>query len=994
MEKRTKSFLSKTAPLWMFLLVSIFCALLAAFKVTQKLDYRFYDTMLGWSKPPKAVDNILLVDIGDTALNEYGSWPWTRDILADVMLRLKEMGANTAIFDIEYLTPSSLTVSDNINQVMENACSEGEAQITQGISDFASYIQNGMIPTGETVAASEELIHNTVAPSFENIFRQISNGLNVDNDDYFARCLQFFGNSSLTINMREIQVDVSPEDEDYAAKRFLFANVADSSNLIEAGNEYSLREEKSEEGKDFVPAVHSIISHAAGAGFTNVVVDQDGTRRRVELLNSHGNGLYTGQLAFAPLVRVLGVESMERKPRSLILHGALLPGKTERKDINIPLDNHGRMLINWLREKYEYSFKHLGVQNIKYMDDGENGIFEFLLTLATAAPSDISETGALFTEQAAELAQNYMDILQMKEWLLSLCEGYNIEGNAIGGGISGSDYEQYFQLRKDYFDEVSSFATSLSSLTISDPDLLETVQAFVETVEIYTENDTLMRDYINGAFTIIGNSATASTDLGVTPFWRRYANLGTHANVANTILQEDFIRYVDVWWGFAFVFAFCLAVIISTNSLSAARKSVWGILYLVLPVGILILMMVFFRIYTPVTVPLILAALTYILELAMSFVVTEKDKNTLRRGFASYVAPEVVSEIVKDPALLGLGGVSKRITALFSDVKTFSGFTETVNNVATEDIRAHNELVKAGRESGKILSEEEISVQGAAKGASRLVAYLNDYLGALSDAIMLEHGTIDKYVGDEIVSFFGAPIYDSNHAWNACVAGIRMLQAEAEYNKTHGSELPINPRTGKPFFLRSRVGINTGDMVVGNMGTEKKLNYTVMGNNVNLASRLEGTNKAYDSWIMCSESTWVEADSGEHKDKLVAKMLDCVKVVNVEKPVQIYSIQGLRAEMKPEEIEAAALFNKGMEWYLKGRETPTGEKDKQDFLKAKHYFEEADRCYEGIDSPDKGILSMEKKMIERCDDFFTNGLPVNEKGIVLPWDGVYTMKSK
>ncbi|MBP5358752.1 MAG: adenylate/guanylate cyclase domain-containing protein [Treponema sp.] len=966
MERKKKTgIFKKLTSVWLLVLITVMCIGLAATNIQQKLDYRFYDTMLGLSKEPETVPDIMLVDIGDTALNEYGSWPWSRDIIADVLLRLKEAGAKTAVFDIEYLTASSLGVDEDINTVTADAFSDGEAAISSAVTSFARAVGSGEVHPSEAVGASDALISNTVDPVLFSMYQDISNGLNRDYDDYFARTVQFFGNTSMTINMRDIKIDVSPEDEAYADSRFLFGNVSDPKGLIEEGNSYSLKEEKSTEGKDFVPAYNKIISRAAGAGFTNVIVDRDGTRRRVELLNSHGNGRYTGQLAFAPLVRLMDVQSMERKARSLVLRGALIPGQTERQDITIPLDPHGRMLINWLPTRYEESFKHFGVEYIKYLDDQEEAVYRCLVELAQADLSELDEDTASFIQNAEYLVQSYEEILEMKEYLLSLCQGFDINGIAIDGGISESDYSDYFALRDEYFENAEAFAVSLHDMGISDEALAETIDSLWDNATTYRENDSIVKQYAGNSFAIIGNSATASTDLGVTPFWRRYANLGTHANVANTILQKAFIRYVDVWWGIAFAFVFCLIVILLTEGKTPGKKSVFGLLYLLVPTGVLFLLMVLFHIYIPLTVPLVLSAITYIVELANSFITSEREKNTLRRGFSSYVSPEVVSEIVKNPQLLGLGGVNKRITALFSDVRTFSGFTECIN-----------------REEG----EEH--------GAVRLVEILNGYLGALSDAIMAQKGTIDKYVGDEIVSFFGAPIDNPNNAFDSCIAAIRMKQVEEQFNREHESELPIHPITKTPYLLKSRVGLNTGDMVVGNMGTEQKLNYTVMGNNVNLASRLEGTNKAYDSWIIASESTWNEANSGENEGKLVAKMLDCVKVINVEKPVQIYSIQGLKSELTSAQIEGSALFNKGMEWYLKGRETPEGKKDLEDFIKAKHYFEEAWNCYHTVEEQDKSFITTEKKMIARCDAFLKDGLPKDANGVVLPWDGVYTMKSK
>ena len=281
---------------------------------------------------------------------------------------------------------------------------------------------------------------------------------------------------------------------------------------------------------------------------------------------------------------------------------------------------------------------------------------------------------------------------------------------------------------------------------------------------------------------------------------------------------------------------------------------------------------------------------------------------------------------------------------------TFSGFTEVINNEAGED-----------------------------KGAERLVEILNDYLGVLSDAIMDCNGTIDKYVGDEIVSFFGAPIPAKNNAYDACVASIRMLQAEKKFNEENKDRLPINPKTGEPFFLHSRVGLNTGNMVVGNMGTEKKLNYTIMGNNVNLASRLEGTNKVYGSWIMCSESTWIKANEDEYAGKLVARKFDYVRVINVKKPVGIYNILGLKDEMSEEQIKAAEIFNQGIELYLKGSDTPEVKKDTGELKAAFELFKKADELYpEDLSS---------KVFMKRCADFIKDCVPE-------VWDGVYTMTSK
>ena len=317
--------------------------------------------------------------------------------------------------------------------------------------------------------------------------------------------------------------------------------------------------------------------------------------------------------------------------------------------------------------------------------------------------------------------------------------------------------------------------------------------------------------------------------------------------------------------------------------------------------------------------------LSYLLVVMLRFVTAEKDKSVLRNAFSTYLAPAVVEEIVKDPSKLKLGGDEKRMTALFSDIKAFSSFSELVT-------------------------------------PAKLVSILNEYLGSMSDKILAEQGTIDKYIGDSIVSFFGAPIDLENSAWNACISAVRMKQEEERFNR-QALEKGIIPRA-----LQTRIGINTGDMVVGNMGTSAKMNYTIMGDAVNLASRLEGVNKAYKSWILCSDSTWNEANSGDKFGKLAGRKFDRVRVVGRSEPVQLWNILGLKDELSETVLESLEIFEEAMDFYIK-----------KDFVKAGKLFVKANKLVPEDESP--------LVYAQRCREYLENGLPEN-------WDGVVNMTSK
>ncbi|MBO7163296.1 MAG: adenylate/guanylate cyclase domain-containing protein, partial [Spirochaetaceae bacterium] len=355
------------------------------------------------------------------------------------------------------------------------------------------------------------------------------------------------------------------------------------------------------------------------------------------------------------------------------------------------------------------------------------------------------------------------------------------------------------------------------------------------------------------------------------------------------------------------------------------RQLVGGFIGVLLIPTVALLAMYFGRIFIPITATFLVASITYILDVVFRFIYAENDKRFLRQAFSTYLSKDIVDDLVNHPEALALGGSEKNVTALFSDIKSFSTLSEQLT-------------------------------------APQLVSVLNEYLTAMSDVILDYSGTIDKYIGDAIVSFFGAPMDVPDHAFKACASAVRMKQIEKQLNETRLADGTL------PMPIYTRIGINTGKMVIGNMGTDKKMNYTMMGNNVNIAARLEGVNKVYASWILVSESTWDEANSGQHEGELVARRLDQVRVMGINKPVQLYNIMGFAAEMTEDEKKSVEVFHRGLDLYL-GRE----------FSQAIELFQEAGRLNPEDKAPDV--------FIERCQKFLKEP-PAPE------WSGVMTMSTK
>ncbi|GIW82945.1 MAG: adenylate/guanylate cyclase domain-containing protein [Gemmatales bacterium] len=242
-----------------------------------------------------------------------------------------------------------------------------------------------------------------------------------------------------------------------------------------------------------------------------------------------------------------------------------------------------------------------------------------------------------------------------------------------------------------------------------------------------------------------------------------------------------------------------------------------------------------------------------------------EEMKTGLRSFQKYVPAELVRSIVRSGQEANLGGEAREVTIFFADIQGFTTIAET-------------------------MSPEE------------LVSQLREYLTALSGIIAATQGTVDKYIGDAIMAFWGAPSLDAQHALHACVAAWRGQQKLAELRSAWES-------SGKPPF-HTRMGLNTGNVVVGNIGSESRLNYTVMGDAVNLANRIEGLNKFYGTKILITETTFAAAG-----ETIVARPLDRVSVKGKTQGVFVYELLGLRSEVSRDVIDLAERFATGVQHY-------------------------------------------------------------------------------
>ena len=317
-----------------------------------------------------------------------------------------------------------------------------------------------------------------------------------------------------------------------------------------------------------------------------------------------------------------------------------------------------------------------------------------------------------------------------------------------------------------------------------------------------------------------------------------------HANALNTILNQDFLYKFSDKNNLAvmFVIALLFGLVISRVPIgkSIAFTGLFGILFIACSFYLFYKM----NTITAMATPIMQMGLTFTLIIAYRVLTEQQEKKYIRQTFSKFVSKSVVDELLLHPEKVKLGGEKKILTVLFSDIRGFTSISE------------------------KLTPEQ-------------LVEHLNDYLQAMTEIVFKYDGTLDKYVGDEIMAFWGAPVELEDHAFMACKCAIEQIEDLKKMNEKW-------QREGKP-VLNIGIGLNTGDMVVGNMGSASRMDYTLMGDMVNLGARLEGTNKMYGTRIIISEFTY------EHvKDRVIVRELDLIRVKGKELPVRIYELVDIK----------------------------------------------------------------------------------------------------
>lgn len=416
----------------------------------------------------------------------------------------------------------------------------------------------------------------------------------------------------------------------------------------------------------------------------------------------------------------------------------------------------------------------------------------------------------------------------------------------------------------------------------------------------------------------IGATETGIADIRNTPFDPVMPGVEIHATVASNILSGHYLIY-NAWVAGLDILLISLPILLLLPLMARTLKTyvAAGILILTLGAisGLNIWLFKKYLLNLTMLYPFISIFIFYLSSEAYRNLVIEKRNRFLKRAFSSYVSPELLNIIIKNPDAMRLGGEKRIITVLFSDIRDFTSISERLE-------------------------------------PERLVNLLNTYLDPMTRIVLKHRGMLDKYIGDAIMAMFNAPLDLPDHGRMAVLTALEMVEELKKMNEKIKTQ-------GYP-EIKIGIGINTGEAITGNMGTDMRFDYTAIGDTVNLASRLEGLNKLYGTNIIISSSTF---DALRNKDEIKTRELDLIKVKGKEEPVRIYEVMVKDSPFIP----AIKDFQKALALYRESK------------------FKEAVEIFREIAGRFNDRASM--VFIQRCISYIEN--PPSHK-----WDGIFEAKQK
>jgi class 3 adenylate cyclase len=798
---------------------------------------------------------VVHIDMDDPAVRELGLI--TRRHQAQVVTALDRLGAKSIVFDVQFKT--------HIPRTGDFDEAGGDFVLDEGTRELAGAIgRSGRVTLGYHSEQQDPV--PSLRPHFARFKEALSKDLSLDPAELARRSgvetrvfademekLRLHVALSLAedalraapgLGFAEFRKSVLPEGDARNVRLVQHAYwVARTTALLE-GKGIPARVEglppNPASGHSFVPPLPVLAAPARNGGLVNAEADRDGVLRRPWLFFLR-DGRPHFYLGFA--AGVLGMAAEGERPEVLVRPREVVvrmlgADSAARRSVTLPLEEEGRLLVSWAgnawrnRREAQGYFVHLPyLQPVSFYEERyvllDANARKFIEQLDEETQKAVGAADYLAASDRVREALRGRAELKPAEFRAAEARMDAVR-KAILDGFKGAEREIVEQLPKIASPRIRE-RTEKS---------LAGIRANIASLEGPLERERDLRRLVEGRVCFIGAAYTGSGDLhstplGVTP------GVDVHSNVANMVLTGRGIRRAGSAANFLFLAAVgglvSLAVCVWRTSVAALA----GAALLAAAMG------VYFALFAGRSV--LLAGFGPVAEWLFCFasvaafkeLVTERSKRKLQRELEKNTSPELVRIILEHPELLAK---PRRMTGtfFFSDVKSFTSISEKMT-------------------------------------ANVLFPFINRYLDCATRALLNHRAYIDKYIGDGIMALFGVPVASPSHAVDACLAALDCQAAIRELNVAFAAE-------GLP-QVTARIGLNSGEVNAGNVGASDRSNYTVLGDAVNLASRLEGANKEYDTLIMLSESTEALV-----RGRFVVRELDCIRVVGKSKAVRIYEL--------------------------------------------------------------------------------------------------------
>jgi len=915
-------------------------------------------------------DDIATVDIDTDALATIGKWsPWSRDKHLPVIKTAAEHGIDAFLFDFYFIEESEREL--NIKDIdFENDTTAN--QIKEKFPD----------PDNDLAVAAENAGNIIFAQSFKPKTK------------------------AQAADSVKIRTEVMDRRLSLMKEKNYFRKVAkgDREKYSTIFSAYNIE-----------APVDVLIEKSAGVYFFQSEPDPDGLQRRFPLLVLYGDRLFpAASLAMALRHYKVSFDSVEIEPGKY-LRFDINPELDDfgRSEIHIPINEKGQMVVNWAgpwkdKETGKFDMMHYPYRVLKEFQEIEYLNYVMAEYKKLANLSFGGNVKAAFKPAVAFIKAGKKDIMGIAKKLLpmSMAEKWikqnpngtaaefkklppfmfdeiknnNIIANAFldstktddpslddliaSGSVSFktgmADYEftSVKQLQLDLEDAIKGSSEDGTTKALkkarANLGLLERNFLIISNLNrnnmiaeqrpmyfhynpkkkrLAVGTDDNKRSIVPFEFTgkklYYGLTAAGTSDLNPMPFDSRYPMVGLHANALNTILDNRIIHEISKGWIAVVILGLGILLAFGVPALSPAMG---GLATVVVVAGYTWLSFWLFSnkfVWIDMVGPLSTMAIGYLGITVYNYIQEEKNKQFLKESFGTYVSPELIDQMYESGEEPSLGGEEGYHTAFFTDIQSFSAFSEKLT-------------------------------------ASELVFLLNQYLTDMTDVLLENNGTLDKYIGDAIVAFYGAPIEIKDHEYLSCITAIKMQESLDLLRQSWQAEGDRWPEI--VHHMQNRIGISSGQMVTGNMGSASRMNYTMMGDNVNTAARLESSAKQYGVYIQIANSTYEPV-----KDRMVVRDLDNVVVMGKNEPVKVWELISEVGKEPEKYKKILPAYHEALDLYKK-----------QEWEKAIEAFKASDSL-EDMFSGRKTNPS--RIYIPRCEHFMAN--PPGDD-----WDGVWTLTSK